>query len=180
MIAALIVYSDSFCDTSWLYHRSFFGNFACYEIFFGGTTLLLPALSTYALLTRWRFKYNLRPSSISRIVHIVSIDDDIFLLLGLAPGVQRLAQLLLGPIYGSFEKLKTGWIAWWVSMPLAVSGVVAYFWHRAAPLHAKIDYLSRYIALPFRYRRDFCSDPHLPEDDSVRHRLWLGHSGLVG
>jgi hypothetical protein len=90
----------------------------------------------------------LHPSRISRTVHVVSIDDEIFLLLGLALAVQRFAQLLLGPIYGSFERVKTAWIVWRISMPLAITGIVGPFWHGAASLHDKLDYLSGYVIFP--------------------------------
>jgi len=137
-----------FFADSWMFHGLFFGNMVAYEIFVGGVALVVPALSTYALWTRWRFKYNLKNASISRIVHIVSIDDEIFLLLGLALAVQRLTQLLLGPIYGSFGKVKTPWIVWLMSMPLAVTGILARFWHGAGFLHDKLDYVSGYIIIP--------------------------------
>lgn len=137
-----------FFEHSWMFHGLFRGGIVGYGIFTGGVALLLPALSTYAFWTRWRFKYNLHPSPILRTVHIVSIDDEIFLLLGLALAVQRITQLLLGPIYGSFAKVRLAWFVWLLSMPLAIIGIVARFWHGAVRLHDKVDYLSGYIIFP--------------------------------
>jgi hypothetical protein len=157
LITASFVDTDWFFGDSWMFGGLFFGNIAAYEIFIGGVALLLPALSSYAFWTRWRFKYNLQPSPISRTVHIVSIDDEIFLLLGLALAVQRLSQLLLGPIYGSFEKVKWPWIVWLISMPLAVTGILARFWHGAAFLHDKLDYVSGYIIFPLAVAAGFAA-----------------------
>ncbi len=140
---------DWFFDRSWMFHGLFLKNMVAYEIFMGSIALLLPALSIYALLTRWLFKYNVQPAPIARTVHIVSIDDEIFLLLGLALAVQRLTQLLLAPIYGSFNKAITDWIVWLVAMPLAFSGAVAYFWHAASPFHDKLNNLTGNLLLPF-------------------------------
>jgi hypothetical protein len=108
----------------------------------------LPALSTYAFWTRWQFRYNLSPSPISRIVHVVSIDDEIFLLLGLALGVQRITQVLLGPIYGSFAKVRALWFVWLISMPVAITGVMGNFWHIAARLNSKLNDFSGYVIFP--------------------------------
>lgn len=137
-----------FENHSLMFDRLFFGNMHAYGIFTGGVALLLPALSTYAFWTRWRFKYNLHPFPISRTVHIVSIDDEIFLLLGLALAVQRITQLLLGPIYGSFAKVRSAWFAWLVAIPVATTEIVGRLWHRAASLHDKLAYLSGYIIYP--------------------------------
>lgn len=149
LATASYINSEWFFDRSWMFHGLFLGNMVAYEVFMGSTALLLPALGIYALLTRWFFKYNLQPLPISRTVHIVSIDDEIFLLLGMALAVQRLTQLLLAPIYGSFNKALTGWIVWLVAMPLAASGVVAYFWHAAAPFHDKLNNFTGNLLLPF-------------------------------
>jgi hypothetical protein len=148
LITASFIDSYWFFAHSWMFHGLFFGNMVAYEIFIGGVALLLPALTTYAFWTRWRFKYNLKPSSILRTVQVVSIDDEIFLLLGLALVVQRLTQLLLGPIYGSFEKAKSPWLVWLVAMPVAITGIVARFWHGAAFLHDKLNHLSGYVFVP--------------------------------
>jgi hypothetical protein len=133
---------------SWMIDHLFFGHMVAYEIFTGGVAILLPALTTYAFWTRWRFKYNLHPSPISRTVHIVSIDDEIFLLLGIALAVQRLSQLLLGPIYGSFAKVRMAWFAWLVAIPVATTGILARHWHGVAFLADKVNYLSGYIIFP--------------------------------
>jgi pimeloyl-ACP methyl ester carboxylesterase len=148
LMTAALIDSYSFFADSWMFHGLFFGSMVAYEIFIGGVALLLPALTTYGFWTRWRFKYNLHPYPISRIVHVVSIDDEIFLLLGLSLAVQRLSQLLLGPIFGSFEKVKMAWFVWFISMPVAITGIVAGFWHGAASLHDKLNYLSRFIIFP--------------------------------
>jgi hypothetical protein len=148
LVTAAYVDSYSFFEHSWMFRALFFGNIVAYEIFMGGVALLLPALTTYAFLTRWRFNYNLQPSPISRTVHVVSIDDEIFLLLGLTLAVQRLTQLLLGPIYGSFDKVKLAWIVWFVSMPLILTEILARFWHGAAFLHDKLGYVGEYIIFP--------------------------------
>jgi pimeloyl-ACP methyl ester carboxylesterase len=142
---------------SWIFHHVLFGSIAGYVAFTGGIALSLPALTTYAFWTRWRFKYNLHPSPISRTVHVVSIDDEIFLLLGLALVVQRITQLLLGPIYGSFKKVKTQWLVWLVAMPVAITGIAARFWHGAAFLHDKLNYLSGYIFLPLTFTALFAA-----------------------
>lgn len=147
-ITAASIDSFWFFQDSWIFHRLFFGSIVAYEIFTGGVALLLPALTTYAFWTRWRFKYNLHPSPISRTIHIVSIDDEILLLLGLALAVQRFTQLLLGPIYGSFARVKTAWIVWLISMPLIITEIVGHVWRGAASLHDKLDYLSGYVIFP--------------------------------
>jgi len=148
LMTASSIDSFQFFAHSWAFHHLFFGNMVAYEIFTGGVAFLLPALSTYAFWTRWRFKYNLHPSPISRTVHIVSIDDEIFLLLGLALAVQRVTQLLLGPMYGSFAKVKSTWLVWLVAMPVAITGVVGRFWHGAASLHDKLNDWSGYVIFP--------------------------------
>jgi pimeloyl-ACP methyl ester carboxylesterase len=132
----------------WMIPHLFFGSMIAFGIFTGGVALLLPALSTYAFWTRWRFTYNLDPSPILRTVHIVSIDDEIFLLLGIALGVQRITQLLLGPIYGSFAKVKLSWFAWLICIPLTTIHIVGQHWHRAAFLYDKLEFLGRYSIIP--------------------------------
>jgi hypothetical protein len=116
----------------WMIPHLFFGSMIAFGIFTGGVALLRPALSTYAFWTRRRLIYNLDPSPIVKTVHIVSIDDEIFLLLGIALGVQRITQLFLGPIYGSFAKVKLSWFAWLICIPLTTIHIVGQHWHRAA------------------------------------------------
>ena len=148
LMAAASIDSYQFFAHSWAFQHLFFRSIVAYEIFTGGVALLLPALTTYAFWARWKFRYNLHPSPISRTVHVVSIDDEIFLLLGFALAVQRLVQLLLGPIYGSFEKVRTKWLVWLAAMPVAITGIVGTFWHSAARLHEKLNDLSGYIFSP--------------------------------
>jgi hypothetical protein len=81
LMTAALIDSYWFFAHSWMFHGLFFGNIVAYEIFASSVALLLPVPTTYAFWTRWRFKYNLHPSPISRTVHVVSIDDELFLLI---------------------------------------------------------------------------------------------------
>src|SRR5712692_1767939 len=100
------------------------------DVFTGSALLLVPVLTGYAYWSRWRFKSSIHPSAaVSVMVHIVAIDDEIFLLLGLALAIQRLIQLLVAPIYKSVRMLwpnptmtllavglgGTTMLAWWIS-----------------------------------------------------------------
>jgi pimeloyl-ACP methyl ester carboxylesterase len=58
---------------------------------------LVPTLTIYAIWAR-KFAGKVNPHSVTRLIQIVAIDDEVFSILGLALMIQRLIQFLLWPV----------------------------------------------------------------------------------